>query len=213
FIPGAVVGPGFNLLIVIALQIESGQAWRTHGVKRKAAISVGIDQFVIGRRALRQDAEPTKRIVSLEHTQHAVRNAWPANTMETVAPRYEIAVDFLMPPIMLETDFRLLCFQVVNRDVVDLEEQRRAVGDPTLHEILHYFLLPVDRDALVHQLLEVDTLQIAIDAYIDSPMQHALALHAATDTHIGKQVGGPMLDQAGAYAIFDVVASAIFDDD
>ena len=53
FIPNAAIGPSFNLLIVIALEVKPCQAGRTHGVKRKAAISVGIDQFVIGRRTLR----------------------------------------------------------------------------------------------------------------------------------------------------------------
>src|SRR5262249_62070935 len=114
---------------------------------------------------------------------------------------------------MLETDFRFLRLQVVNCDVVDLKEQRRAVGNSTLHEILHHFLLAVNRNALVHQFLEVETMQIAIDADIDPPMQHALALHAAADADVDEEVGGPMLDQASAYAVFDVVATAVFDDD
>src|SRR5262249_44107557 len=150
FIPDAVIGPGFNLLIVITLKIEPREAWGTHGVKREAAIGVGIDQFVIGWRALRQNAEPAERIISLEYTEHAVRNARTADAVEAVAPRYEIAIDFLRSPVMVETDFRFLRLQVVNRDVVDFKEQRRAVGNATVHEILHHFLLPVNRNALVH---------------------------------------------------------------
>src|SRR6476661_5240032 len=213
FVPDTVVGPGFNLLIVITLKIEPRQAWGTHGVERKAAISVGIDQFVIGWRALRQDAQPAERIVSFEYTEHAVRNARPADAVEAVATHYEIAVDFLASPAMLETDFRFLRLQVVNCDVVDLKEQRRAVGNSTVHEILHHFLLPVNRNALVHQFFEVNTVQIAIDADIDPPMQHALALHAAADADVDEEVSSPMLDQAGTDAILDVIAAAVFDDD
>src|ERR1044071_3766909 len=132
FIPDTVVGPGFNLLIVIALQIEPRQARGAHGVKRKAAIGVGIDQFVIRWRALRQNAQPTKGVVPLEYTEHAIRNAWPADTVKSVASRYEIAVDFLGSPVVPEADFRFLRFQVVNGDVVHFKEQRRAVRNSTL---------------------------------------------------------------------------------
>ena len=38
-------------------------------------------------------------------------------------------------------------------------------------------------------------------------------LHARADAGLHQQIGGPMLDQAGANAILDVVAAAIFDDD
>ena len=38
-------------------------------------------------------------------------------------------------------------------------------------------------------------------------------LHARADADLGQQIGGPMLDQSGADAVFDVIAAAIFDDD
>ena len=101
----------------------------------------------------------------------------------------------------------------MDADVVDLEQQRPAVGEPALNQILHHLLLAVNGDALVHQRLEIDAVQVAVDADIDAPMQHAFALHALADANIAEEIGGPMLDQAGANAVFDVVAAAIFDDD
>ena len=101
----------------------------------------------------------------------------------------------------------------MDADAVDLEQQRPAIGEPAHHHILHDFLLAVDGDALVDQRLEIDAVQIAVDADIDAPVQHAFALHALADAELGQQIGGPMLDQAGADAVLDVIAAAVLDDD
>ena len=106
---------------------------------------------MIGRRRLRQDAEPTERIVALEHAEHAVGNARPANAMEAVTAGDEIAFDFLRPAVMREADLRSWRRQVVHADIVDLEQQRPAVGEPPRDQVFHDLLLPVNRDALVHQ--------------------------------------------------------------
>ena len=74
-------------------------------------------------------------------------------------------------------------------------------------------MLPIDRDALVHQRLEVDAVQIAVDADIDTPMQHAFLLKARTDAHVAEKIGRPVLDQPSANAIFNVFATAVFDND
>ena len=149
---------------------------------------------MIGRRTFRQDAEPAEWIVSLEHAEHPVGNTWSADAVESVAAGNEIAIDFLRPAVMLEADVRPLRFQIVHRDVVDLKQKRRTIGKSALHEILHDFLLPIDCNTLVHQFFEINAVQVAVDADIDSPVQHSLALHAATDAYVGEQVGGPMLD-------------------
>ncbi len=49
-VPDARVRPVLDLLVVVALQIEPRQIGRAHGVERKAAVGVGIDQLVVGRR-------------------------------------------------------------------------------------------------------------------------------------------------------------------
>ena len=49
-VPDARIGPIGDVLVVAALQIEPGNCLRAHGVERKAAVGIGIDQFVIGRR-------------------------------------------------------------------------------------------------------------------------------------------------------------------
>ena len=100
-------GQFVNVLVVIALQIEPRQRRRAHGVEREAAVGVGIDQLVIRRRRLRQNAEPAERIIALEHAEHAVGNARPADAVEAVAAGDEVAIDLLRAALMREADLRL----------------------------------------------------------------------------------------------------------
>ena len=44
-------------------------------------------------------------------------------------------------------------------------------------------------------------------------MQQAFALHARADAELDQKIRGPVLDQPGANAIFDIVAAAVLDDD
>jgi hypothetical protein len=101
----------------------------------------------------------------------------------------------------------------VDGNVVDFEQQRSAAGEPLLNQILHNLLLAINGDALVYQRLEIDTMQIAVDANVYAPMQHPFALQAIAYSHIAEEIGGPVFDQAGSNTIFDVVAAAIFDND
>src|SRR6476660_8388561 len=133
--------------------------------------------------------------------------------MEALTAGDEIAVDFLRPAILPEPDLRFLRFQVVDGNGIDLEQQWSPISEAALNQVFYNLLLAVNRDTLVHQRIEVEAVKIAVDPDIDAPMQHTLALHALADSHIGEQVGGPMFYQPGADAIFDIVATAILDDD
>src|SRR5512141_1197664 len=101
----------------------------------------------------------------------------------------------------------------MNADAIDLEHQRPAVRKPSRHQILHHFLLAVDGDALVDQFLEIDTVQVTVDADIDAAVLDALALHALADAKLNQQFAGPVLDQSGTDAVFDIFAAAIFNND
>ena len=133
--------------------------------------------------------------------------------MKAIATGNVIAIDLLRTAVVLEADLRFLRLQVMNGDVVDLEQQRPVVGQTAFDQIFHNFLLPIDGDPLVHQRLEIDPLQIPVDADIDAPMQHALVLQTLAHSYIGEQIGGPMLDQPRANPVFDIFAAAIFDND
>ena len=71
FVPDARVRPVLDIVVGRALQVEPRQRRRAHGVKRKAALVIGVDQLVVGRRQLRQDAEPAERIFAVVGREHA----------------------------------------------------------------------------------------------------------------------------------------------
>ncbi len=54
---------------------------------------------------------------------------------------------------------------------------------------------------------------LAVEAEIIAVVEHGLALHAVADAGFGQHVGRPLLDQAGADALLDIVAAAVLDDD
>jgi hypothetical protein len=133
--------------------------------------------------------------------------------VKSVAPGNVVAVDLLRPTFVPEADLRFLRLQVMHRDVIDLEQQRSSVSQAAGDQILHDLLLAVDGHPFVHQGLEIDAMEVAVDADVDPPMQHALALQALAYSYISKQVGSPMLDQSRADSVLDIIAAAIFDDD
>jgi hypothetical protein len=112
-----------------------------------------------------------------------------------------------------EPDLGLLPSQVMDAHVAHLKQQRTAVSEAALDQILHHLLLPVNGDTLVHERPEIDAVQVTVDADIDAPMQHAFPLQPFANTKVGEKVRRPMLDQARPNTIFNVVAAAVLDDD
>src|SRR5262245_66499493 len=101
-VPDALVWPGFDLVVGRALQIEAGEHRRAHGVERKAALVIGVDQLFVGRRRLQENAHPAERIFAVVDRQHARRDARPADAMEAVTAADEIASDLLIATAMTE---------------------------------------------------------------------------------------------------------------
>src|SRR5215471_9786769 len=59
------VRPVLDVVVRGALQVEPCQGRRAHGVKRKAALVIGIDQLVFGRRRFGQNPDPAEWIFAI----------------------------------------------------------------------------------------------------------------------------------------------------
>ncbi len=179
-VPDARVGPVLDVLVVIALQIEPRQRQRAHGVERKAAIGVGVDQFVIGRRAFRQDAEPAERIVALEHARCS-----PSGKLGRQMPwkPSQPAMKSQSISCALPSCVKRIFGRSPVRSCTLTSSTSNSSGPPSAQplrdQILHHLLLAVDGDALADQLLEIDAVQLAVDADIDAPVQHRLRASCA----------------------------------
>src|SRR5216684_4671343 len=211
-LPDARIGPVLDVLVGSALQVKPRQARRAHGVKREAAIVIGIDQLVLGRGRLRQDADPAERVLAVVRRQRGSRNARATNAVEAVAAADEVAGELLVPAAVPETDLRRVACEIVYADVDRLEQDRSAVGQPPRDQVLYHLLLAVDGHALPDQLAEIDVVQGAAEGEIDPVVKHGFALHALADAGLGEEVARPLLDQAGADAALDIVAAAALQD-
>ena len=210
--PDFLIRPLGDILVRRALDVEPHQFRRAHAEQGKAALVEAIDQFLGDRTRLRQNAEPAERIFALVVGQHAVRNARPANAMKAVAAADEIAVELLRFAGVLETNFRR-AGQPLDTDVVDVEENLAAVGEPPGDEVLHHLVLAIDQDALADERFEIDPAKLVVEAEIDAAMHQPLALHTFAHAGRDQEIGGPVLDHAGADARLDIVAAAVFEDD
>src|SRR6185437_6340631 len=123
------------------------------------------------------------------------------------------ALDFVVLLAVAKFYFGPIRREIMHTHVVHFEIQRPAVGETQIDEVLHHFLLAVDRNSLVDELLEIDPVQFAVDADVIAPVHHTFALEAVAGADVGQEVDRPMLDQAGADAVLDVLAAAVLDDD
>ena len=133
--------------------------------------------------------------------------------MKTVATADEVARELLIHAAVVEAKPRAVAGQVVNTDICHLEQDPTAIGEPTRDQILQYFLLAVDGDALADQIAEADVVQRPAEGEIDPVVEHCFALHAAADPGLDQEIARPLLDQTGADATLDVVAAAVLEHD
>src|SRR5262249_4209244 len=212
-LPDARVRPVLDVVVRGALQVEPRQGRRAHGVKRKAALVIGVDQLVFGRRRFGQNPDPAEWIFAIIDRERGGGNARPANTVKAVAAADEVAGKLSVRAVVAEANFRRAAAKIVHAHVARLEQNWPAAGEPPLDQVLHHLLLAVDGHALADEIAEIDVVQGAAEGKMDAVVEHALALHARTDAGFDQQVARPLLDQAGADAALDIIAAAVFQDD
>src|SRR5690606_22299593 len=80
-------------------------------------------------------------------------------------------------------------------------------------EILHHFVLPVNRDAAAGQGGEIDPMAFAEDIKEDTVMEQAFAFQAITDTAFNQEIDRTLLQHSGAHPLNDVVTGPVLYDD
>ena len=105
--------------------------------------------------------------------------------------------------------------EVVDADVADLEQERRARGEPCLRSrSFDDLCLAVDGDRPPPvSSLSGDAVALAVEAELDAVMDETLALQALADARLDEQVDRALLEHARADALLDVVAAAALEDD
>src|SRR5258707_1004543 len=174
---------------------------------------IRVNQFVRGRRNVGQNPEPTKRVDALEALHGLCRDASPADAVISVAAGDEIAGQFMRAPAVRVAYGGLRAVEAFDAHIVRLEYQSSACRDAGLHEILGDFGLTINGDAVAGQALQVDAKRFPGEPESEPVVDQALAQHPLADVRLHEQVHRPLLQDAGADAAGDILATLAFEDD
>src|SRR5690606_5634520 len=169
FVPEALVGPVFDLVAQRHLQVVAAAGQRALAAEHEAALVVGVDQFVVDRRGVGQQAEPAERVDALVFGQHALGNALAGHTVEAVATGDVITVDAVGLAVLLVSDVGLGTLEFVQLDVAGGVDDGRAAGSAGIHQVAGDFGLAVDHDGLATgQLLQVHRYALAVEYQLNA---------------------------------------------
>src|SRR5262245_21944902 len=214
FLPDAVVRPLRDVLSRKHLDVKPRHLRRSHAEEGEAPLVIAVDELGGGRRALREHAEPGKRIVALVYPQHARRNGIAAHAVKTIATGHEPAPKLEQLARVAAAHARHLGIDVMQAHVLDVEEDTPIRGEPGADEILDDLLLRVHRDrAAAGQAGKVDAMAAPAEAQFDAAMNESLSPHAFSRAAFAKQVRRRLLEHTGANALLDVLPAAIFEND
>jgi hypothetical protein len=93
FVPDAFVAPVLDLLGQRHVHVIAAARVAAHRGEREAAFVVGVDQFVVARRHVGQDAQPAERIDPFEFARGAGRDRLARRAVEAVAAGDEARVE------------------------------------------------------------------------------------------------------------------------
>src|SRR3569623_2252629 len=95
-VPHALVGPVLDPLAQRDVDVIAAARFAAHAGEREAAGVGGVDQLVVARRDIGEDAEPAERVLARELLPDARREPAAAGPARAVAADDEAAVDALL---------------------------------------------------------------------------------------------------------------------
>ncbi|MCY1418369.1 hypothetical protein D9M71_339270 [compost metagenome] len=196
------------------LQVVAATGQRTLAAQGEATVVVGIDQLVIDRRRVRQQAQPPKRVHTFEVGEHLGRDALARDAVEAIATGDVIAVDAVGLAIFLVGDVRVFALHLMGLHIHSRIDDRRVVGSASRHQVASNFGLAIDHDGLAAgQCLEVNTNALATNQQFDAVMDQAFGIHAFGHTGFAQHVDGALLQHTGTNTAEDIIRRLTFEDD
>src|SRR5262245_44207226 len=100
----------------------------------------------------------------------------------------------------------------MHADVLDIEEDPPARGEPGVDEILDDLLLTVDGDhPAARKIGKVDAVAAPGEAQLDTSMNEPLSAHPFAGAAFVEQVDRALLEHAGANPMLDVFPATAFE--
>ena len=178
------VRPLGDVLVGAALDVEARELGDAQAQQREAALVVGVDELVVRRRARPRGCR-ARRTGTRARTSRsdacgdraARRRRGSRRSRRRRRTRARAAA-----PSWREADPRSLRVELVQRHVLDLEEERRAESSRARDEVLHDLGLPVDRRCCAAgQVAQRDPVALAGELELDAVVDDPLALHPLAD--------------------------------
>ena len=107
--------------------------------------------------------------------------------MEAVASGDDAAAQFVVLLADDVVDDGGVAVDVLDRHVGRLEDDRVAGGKAGGDEVLDDLLLPVHRDRLADELVEVEPVAVAFEGQLDAAVGEALAVEPVGDAEVAQQ--------------------------
>ena len=185
--PESLIRPVRHLVVQGALDIVTAEAGRAHAAKREPAGMPGIDDLIVHRRCLGQEAHPAEGIDALVHPQHRVGNGPSAGAVVAVAARDKFAFERVILAAGPVTKERPVFFQGIDTHILGFIDQPSAAGIPCVHQVPGDLRLPVDHDRTAGQLPEIDTVNAVVEGNAEAMVHHALPVHAFAHTGLAHE--------------------------
>ena len=131
--------------------------------------------------------------------------------MKAIAAADKIADHLVRLAVVLKVNARRLAIEIVDANATRLEQNLSTGLQPRLNEIFHHFVLRVNGyGAPAGQLVHIDAVALPVKAQLDAVMDQSLTAHALAHARGVQQIHGALFEDAGANAIFDILARLRF---
>ena len=195
------------------LQVVAAAGLRTLAAQRETAGVVGIDQFMVDRRCIRQQAQPAEGVYPFVLFEHTLGNALPGNPMEAVTASNVIAIQALDLTVFFKGQVGLLALELMRLNIAGRIEDGGPVGCTGLHQVTGNFGLAIDHHRLAAgQGLEIQALAAPANQQLDTFVHQAFAVHTFGHTGLAQQVDRALLQHTGADAAQHVLGGLALDD-
>ncbi|MCY1407277.1 hypothetical protein D9M71_225730 [compost metagenome] len=175
---------------------------------------VGVDEFLVDRRGIGQQAQPAERIDPLVLGQHTLRDALARHAVEAVATGDVVTLDAVGLAVLLEGDVGLLALELMQLHVGGRVDDAGTAGRAGIHQVTGDLGLAVDHHALaIGEFGEMHRHPLAIENQFDTFMHQAFGIHAFADAGLAEHVDSALLQHAGADAAEHVIGGLALDDD
>ena len=120
---------------------------RAHRAQRKAARIIDIDQLVIDRRGIGQQAQPAERIDPLIGFQDIGGNRTAADAVEPITTGHHIAGHFVFHPVLAVADNRTRAVETGQADIFGVINRGGSACRACIHQVTRHFGLAIDQNA------------------------------------------------------------------